>query len=582
MASLRAFFRALLRHRTTPSLRTLEAKAELLKPSDWLVLSVLGAVMAFATASMLASISLALAVEVPAHGGTYTEGLSESPRFLNPLLAISNTDRDLTTLVFSGLLRANHDGSLEYDLANAYTVSDDRLTYTFTLDSRARFHDGTPVTAEDVAFTIQESKNPDIKSPRRADWEGVSVEVLDPKTVSFTLKSPYAPFLENMTLGILPKHIWENVTPEEFPFSTVNAHPIGSGPYKVESMKQNSSGIPVEYRLKAVTEGTRIPYIERFIFKVYANADELKSALNKGEIGAVHSISTSGLVGAYTTNEAVFGRIFSVFFNQNQNKIFAEKSVRHALDRAVDKEMLVSTILEGHGSVIDGPLPPDSIASALKDERSAETRIAEAQAILVKAGWKAGEDGVFKKTTGSGKSKQTVRLSFSLSTSNIPELKRSAELVAEDWRKVGAEVELKFFDQNDLNVGVIRPRKYDALLFGLVIGRDLDLFAFWHSSQRNDPGLNIGLYATVDVDKKLETLRTETDPSLRLEKAHAVAEDIADDSAAVFLYTPYFVYVTPPNLSGVTLRTIGTPSDRFNAVDMWYLKTERVWPIFRK
>ncbi len=582
MASFRAFLRALIKPRTSGTLRKLEAASVVLKPFDWLVIAILGGVMAFATASMLASISLALAVEVPAQGGTYIEGLAESPRFINPLLAISDTDRDLTTLVFSGLLRANPDGSLAPDLASSYVISDDKLTYTFTLSDRARFHDGTAVTADDVVFTVQAAESPDIKSPRRADWEGVQVKAIDPKTVSFTLNSPYSPFLENMTLGILPKHIWQNVTSEEFPFSTINANPIGSGPYKVESLKRNNSGIPTEYRLAAVSEGTRIPYIQRFIFKIYANADEVKSALNKGEIDAAHSVDTSGLVGLHTIHEAIFGRVFSVFFNQSQNKIFAEKAVRQALDVSVDKQGLVSTVLGGHGSVIDGPLPPDSVGSAPRDERSKETRISEGQAILVKAGWKAGEDGVFTKTTGSGTKKQVTRLSFSLTTSNVPELKQSAEMVAEDWRKMGAEVELKFFDQNDLNVGVIRPRKYDALLFGLVIGRDLDLFAFWHSSQRNDPGLNIALYANVDTDKKLATLRTQTDPSLRLEKAHDVAEDITNDTAAVFLYTPYFVYVTPADLQGMSMSTIGTPSDRFNAADTWYLKTERVWPIFRQ
>ncbi|MES2014531.1 MAG: peptide ABC transporter substrate-binding protein [Patescibacteria group bacterium] len=582
MKSLRAFLSALLKRRDFRYTRALEAKASVLTPSDWLVVGVLGTVMAFTVASMLASISLSLALEVPAHGGTYTEGLAESPRFINPLLAVSDTDRDLTTLVFSGLLRANPDGTLSPDIASAYTISDDKLTYTFTISDAARFHDGTRVTAEDVAYTVRTAENPDMKSPRRADWEGVTVTVIDPKTVSFTLKSPYAPFIENMTLGILPKHIWQDVTPEEFPFSTINADPIGSGPYRVSSLKRNNSGIPIEYHLKAVSEGTRVPFIENFVFKIYANDDELKAALTKGEVGAAHSIDTTSLVGAHTVNEAVFGRVFSVFFNQSQNKIFAETAVRQALDAAVDKQALVSTVLGGHGAVIDGPLPPDSVTKSQTDSRSTDDRLAGARAILAKAGWKAGSDGILTKTVGSGKKKETLRLAFSLSTSNVPELKRTAEMVADDWRALGAEIELKFFDQNDLNVGVIRPRKYDALIFGLVIGRELDLFAFWHSSQRNDPGLNIALYVNNATDKKLEGLRTEQDQGNRLQKARDIANDITKDAAAVFLYTPYFVYVTPQALSGMHLGTILTPSDRFNAADTWYLRTERVWPIFTK
>jgi peptide/nickel transport system substrate-binding protein len=537
--------------------------------------------MGLAAATMLAAVSLALTVEVPAQGGTYTEGLVGSPRFINPLLAISDTDRDLTALVYSGLLKTNPDGSLSSDLARSYSISPDMRTYTFTLADNAVFHDGQPVTAEDVAFTVRAAEDPNIKSPRRADWEGVDVEVIDAKTISFTLKTPYAPFLQNMTLGILPKHLWQNVTPEEFSFSTLNADPVGSGPYEMESLKRNKSGIPTEYRLRAANRGTRIPYIQNFVFKIYSNADEVKAALNQGEVKAAYGVATNKIIAPHTVVEAVFDRIFGVFFNQSQNQLFAEKAVRQALNTAIDKKTLVSTVLGGHGSVIEGPLPPTSVDSAPQSGLSAAERIAEAKSILAAAGWKAGDDGILVKTITAGKKKSSERLSFSLSTSNVPELKQAAEIVAENWKAVGAEVELKLFDQNDLNVSVIRPRQYDALLFGLVVGKDLDLFAFWHSSQRNDPGLNIALYANVDTDKKLEALRTIADPAKRLEKAREVAKDITNDTAAVFLYTPYFAYVTPQNLSGIHLGTIATPSDRYAGVEEWYLQSERVWGIFK-
>lgn len=581
MKPLRAFFRTLSKHRVLGSFKRLERKTTVFTPSDWFVVGVLGTIMGLAAVTMLAAVSLALTVEVPARGGTYTEGLVGSPRFINPLLAVSDTDRDLTALVFSGLLKTNPDGSLSTDLARSYSVSSDMRTYTFTLSDNAVFHDGQPVTAEDVAFTVRAAENPNIKSPRRADWEGVDVEVIDPKTVSFTLKTPYAPFLQNLTLGILPKHLWQSVTAEEFSFSTLNADPVGSGPYEMESLKRNASGIPTEYHLRAASRGTRIPYIQHFVFKLYSNADDVKAAFNQGEIQAAYGVTTNKIIAPHTVDEAVFDRIFGVFFNQSQNQIFAEKAVRQALSAAIDKKALVSTVLGGHGSVIDGPLPPTSVDSVPEDGLSSAERISQAKSILGNAGWKPGADGILSKTVGTGKKKQSERLSFSLSTSNVPELKQAAEIVAGDWKAIGADVELKLFDQNDLNVSVIRPRTYDALLFGLVVGKDLDLFAFWHSSQRNDPGLNIALYANVDTDKNLEALRTISDQGKRLEKARQVAKDITNDTAAVFLYTPYFTYVMPQNLSGVHLGTIATPSDRYGSVDEWYLKSERVWPIFK-
>ncbi len=576
MALFSALVHALKRHRALPHLEAIKARVAFFRPFDWFVVSSLAVVMVLSVATMLAGVSLALTTKVPANGGSYSEGVVGSPRFINPLLAISETDQDLTKLVFSGLLKRNPDGSVVPDLASGYEISEDRTTYTVTLKEEARFQDGTPVTADDVVFTVRAAQNPEIKSPRRADWEGVLVETSDPYTITFTLSEPYAPFLQNLTLGILPKHLWGEVTPEEFPFTTLNAKPIGSGPYKVEGVRESNSGIPVEYRLKA-WGGVRTPYIESFVMRFYSNEDALQSAFTRNEIDAVHSVNPRTIPGDHKAYEGVFGRIFGVFFNQNQNALFADSVVREALDVAVDKKNIVDTVLGGYGSVIDGPLPPETTSSPSLGE---EDGAARARQLLADNGWEAGQDGILEKTSTKGGKKETKRLSFSLSTSNAPELKQAAEATAEGWRAIGAEVDLKFFEQNDLTVEVIRPRKYDALLFGEVVGREPDLFAFWHSSQRNDPGLNIALYANTDTDAKLSDARTEIDQSLRKKHTKEAADEIREEVAAVFLYAPHFVYVAPTSVSGVIFGTVAVPSDRFDAVDQWYLKTEQVWPLF--
>jgi len=223
----------------------LEAWATRFAPSDWLMVGILGFVMFFSAGAMLATASLTLSTQVPARGGTYIEGVIGSPRFVNPLLAISETDRDLSKLVYSGLLKMDPDGTLSPDLASSYTVSEDRLTYTFTIRPDAIFQNATPVTANDVAFTIRQAQNPEIKSPMRAHWEGVAISIIDQATISFTLKSPYAPFIENTTIGILPHLLWQEVNPEEFPFSTLNANPVGSGPFRVEGVKETPQESPL-------------------------------------------------------------------------------------------------------------------------------------------------------------------------------------------------------------------------------------------------------------------------------------------------------------------------------------------------
>jgi peptide/nickel transport system substrate-binding protein len=574
-----AFFSALTKRRRIPVLEHIE-KDGFLSPSDWAVVAILGFVMGLSALTLLAGVSIGLTTEVPARGGSYTEGVIGSPRFANPLLAVSETDRDLTKLVYSGLLKANPDTTLSEDLAESYTVSEDGRTYTFTLKEDARFHDGNPVTADDVAFTVRSAQNPSIKSPRRVDWEGVAVEVIDSRTIAFTLNAPYAPFLENATMGILPKVLWEKINTEEFSFTTLNTKPVGSGPFEVESIHQNSSGIPTEYRLKAFAGGVRVPYIDRFTVKFYPNEEELQAAFNRREIEAASSINPKVVSAPHEVYEAVFGRVFGIFFNQSQNTLFASETVRRALDAALDKELIISTVLSGYGSVIDGPLPPEHTDTEAESAATHEEKLAAARSLLTEAGWEAGEDGVLELTSTSKGKESVTRLSFSLSTSNTPELKQAAEIAAESWRTLGSEVSLKFFEQNDLSIEVIRPRRYDALLFGEVVGRKPDLFAFWHSSQRNDPGLNIALYANTDTDRNLEIARSDADPVEQRTRLLLAAEEIKSEVAAIFLYAPHFVYLASPRISGVTLGSVAVPADRFDSVDDWYLSSERIWPIF--
>ena len=546
-------------------------------PFDWLVVGVFLVLALLGAGTMLAQASLSLSVEVPVHGGTHREGVLGTPRFINPLLATSETDNDLTALVFGGLMKSEPDGSVSPYLAERYEISEDALQYTFYLKDAIFFHDGTPITAEDVVYTIQTAKNPVTKSPRRANWEGVDVIASDEKTVVFTLRVPYALFLENTTLGIMPKHLWSTLSAEEFPFSSLNTDPVGSGLFAVSSIKKNQSGVPTEYTLTTSKSTDRRPFIKRMVFTFFTDQEALFNALLAGDIDAAHS-----LVPAQDTNqvaeEAVFARVFGVFFNQNQQELFADAVVRRALNLALDKQRVVDTVVSGYGSVLNGPLPPEYVGAKAVPEDTFEERRLRAQELLEKNGWEKGEDGIFQKTV----KKKTRRLQFSLATANAPELKQSAELVAEMWRSFGVDVSLQFFDQNDLNTEVLRPRKYDALLFGLVVGRELDLFAFWHSSQRNDPGLNIALYANIAADKYLEEARNELDPSARREKASLAAEEIVQDTAAIFLYAPHFTYLHEPELRGVNLETVSTSRDRFAGIENWYVATQRVWPLFIK
>lgn len=559
---------------TIPGIATFEEKLiKTVTPSDWLVGGVFFVLMALGAGMMLIQASTALSEEIPVRGGVYREGVVGTPRFINPLLATSETDRDLTALVYGGLMEQEPDGVVSPFLAERYEVSEDGLQYTFYLKENIFFHDGAPITADDVLFTVQAAKNPDIKSPRRANWEGVEVVAVDPKTVIFSLRAPYALFIENTTLGILPKHLWGTIASDSFAFSDLNTTPVGSGMYEITNIKKNASGIPSEYTLSASPVSPVKPYIKTLLFSFYSNQTSLREAFERGDIDGAYSVIPPS--NTAVLEEAIFSRIFGVFFNQNQKELFASEAVRRALNQAIDKQKIIDTVVSGYGSPLSGPLPPEQVVRK-ESETEDHERVASAERILESDGWVRGEDGFYSKT----EKKETTRLAFALATANVPELKAAAEVVVATWRELGADVSLQLFEQNDLNLDVLRPRKYDALLFGLVVGRELDLFAFWHSSQRNDPGLNIALYANIDTDTYLEAARNELDHTKRRVLAEQAAQEIAKETAAVFLYAPHFTYAHTPVLQGITLRSVSTPSDRFAGIEEWYVKTERVWPLF--
>lgn len=530
--------------------------------------------------SLLYQVNKIFLVEIPDYGGTLTEGIVGSPRFVNPLLASSDIDKDLTSLIYSGLMKTDSKGNLSVDLADEYKMSDDSLTYTFKIKDGATFHDGTKVTSDDVVFTIEKAQNSELKSPREANWSGVKVSKIDDKTVAFTLKQPFNAFLQNATLGILPKHIWNKASIEEFPFSQFNTKPIGSGPYKIDYITYSSSGLPSEYHLVSFNKySLGKPYIDKIIIKAYQNEKDIVDAYKNKDIESLHSISPRELPALQVKSDEIIlsplPRIFGVFFNQNYAPIFINKEVRQALNIALDKKAIIDDVFGGYGQIIDSPIPL-KILSSKNDAMSQEERIEKAKTILTKAGWKQDSNGIFQKKD----KKETITLSFSITTGNVPELKETAYMVQKQWQQIGAVVEVKIFEIGDLNQNIIKPRKYDSLLFGEVIGKDVDLYPFWHSSQRNSPGLNIAMYANLKADKLLENIRNTSNSELKQNYFNAFNKEITDDLPAVFIYSPHFIYIVPKKVKNISLEQITTTNERFSEVSKWYIETNNVWKIF--
>lgn len=508
-------------------------------------------------------------VEVPAYGGSITEGVIGTPRFINPVFAQSNPDRDLTALVYSGLVR-EVDGKIVPDLAESYTISPDGKEYTFVLQDDALFHDGERVKPEDVVFTITTLQDFLIKSPYRTRWEGVESEQIDARTVVVRLRQPFSNFLDNMTIGILPSHLWRDIPPEQFGFSEYNIRPIGSGPYKFKSLRESGSGIPVQYTLESYRDFTLgRPYIEQIKINFYANEEEAIAAYASGNVDMVASITPSAEIEEDNAHIIHYplDRVFGLFFNPNGNQLLRSEYIIEAIDLAIDKEHIVDTVLHGYGSVADGPVPK-------MDEGENNYDPERARGLLESNGWQLNEETNMREKNINN---QITPLVIALSTNNAPELKHTAELVRAYLSNIGIGTDIKLFEPGNLQQDIIRQRDYEALLFGQIINQESDLYAFWHSSQRNDPGLNVSVYTNSRVDALLEQIRIETNADEVANLLERVSDIITEEKPAVFLYNPSLIYIVDEDVKGLIPAQIGNMENRFLDVHKWFLKTEKIW-----
>lgn len=540
-----------------------------LTPTEFAVVVLAALLMIVGVLGLLHQLQLAVSTTVPVQDGRISEGIVGFPRYINPVIASANADQDVTALVYAGLTKLTTSGEIELDLAGDLVTSTDGSIYTFTIRDDATFHDGHPVTAEDVVYTVNMLQDQRVGSPLTADWSGVSVRATDDQTVVFELNEPFRDFLYNTRVGILPKHLWINETADTFPFSPLNTNPVGAGPYQVVDIDRNDEGLPTQYELTNFADYHNQPFIAEIKLNFFTSSAEREEAFENGRIDSIYGLDPE-TVGRFDIEQlatAPLTRIFAIFLNQNNNEAFVDTRVREALAVTIDKDTLINEVLNGYASPISGPLPTDV---ATNEAVTADERTAQARTLLETAGWSGSE--VLTNSAGE-------QLTITLTTADIPSLRKTANFVAESWRDLGIVVNVTTLPTSDLSQEVIRPRTYEALLFGQLINQGRDLYPFWHSSELDDPGLNLALYANSTVDSLLEQYRQATSSTAQTRLAEEASEVIVTEQPAIFLYSPHFLYAVPENLK-LTLPPIGVPADRFARIESWYSKTINVWNAF--
>lgn len=521
-------------------------------------------------------------ISVPEVGGKYIEGVLEEPRFINPILATNDTERSLVNLIFQKLFYYDAHGSLQPNAAERYSVSSDGKKYTIILKKDNRWHDGKILTADDVMFTIAMIQNPDYRSPLRPNWQGVTAEKQDEWTIVLTLRQPYAPFAQNLTFGILPKHIWSTIRAENSLQAEFNVKPVGSGPYQFSKFTRSPQGSILSYTVDRRTDApsNQPPYIETIIFQTFSSEETMLSALQRGKIDGISFVSAKNINKIQPRTHSLYTvrlpQIFALFLNQTKNTLLADKNVREALDRAISRAEIIDRIFHGGASAIGAPLPAGSfgfdetITAPEQDREKAVT-------LLRSAGWHINpETGMQERKIKAQKNEpeKIEQLHFNLVTSQWPDLVETAQLIKDQLKQIGIDITVEVSSISELEYQYIRPRNYDILLFGEGFGRDPDPFAFWHSSQIKHPGLNLSLYSNKKVDALLESARRAHNQQDIESKYREMQKLIVQDKPALFLYTPNYFFAVKNSVRGITVENLSKPSDRFYEAPGWYIDTD--------
>ncbi len=513
-------------------------------------------------------------VIVPDRGGTYIEGLVGAPQYINPILCHYNqVDSDLVALIFSGLTKLNEKSEIVPDLAQDYQVSEDGTVYTFRLRSNVFWHDGQPLTADDVVFTIQAIQDPDFKgAPYLADlWRDVAVEKVDERTVRFTLNEPFTPFIDYTTIGLLPQHLLKDVPAEELPTHPFNLQPVGTGPFAFKHLNDNA--ILLQSNLQPWRQP---PFLEQVQFKFFPSYETLFHAYDQGEVEGIPGLRPADLewvqqresLQLFTTILSGYSVIYLNSHNPN-TVFFQDKNVRQALLYGLDRQRLINEVLNGQGLVAHSPILPNSWAfdPQIKKYGYDPKRAGE---LLDQAGW--------TDTDGDGiRDREGLPLRFAFLGSDDALRRQILEEVTRQWAQIGVKAEPQTAGVSGLIRDFLRPRHFDAVLVEWdSLPADPDPYPLWHSTQASEDGQNYGAFVNQEADKLIEEARRITDTTRRTELYRAFQEIFAEEVPAILLAYPTYNYAVDQVIHDVQIGPLQTPSDRFRTIHEWYIATRRI------
>ncbi len=514
-----------------------------------------------------------------APGGIYTEALIGSMGRLNPMLDWNNpADRDVNRLIFSGLIRFDSHGLPQPDLAEAWGTSPDGTLYNFSIRPNAVWHDGEPVTSDDVIFTVEMIKSAGSLFPQDIKdlWSQVEIKRLDDKTLQFKLAEPFAPFLDYVTFGVLPKHLLESVPADQLATAEFNLQPIGTGPFKFERLMTSSGQITGVVLAVNQDYYLQPPFIEQVVFRYYPNSAAAFDAYQQGEVLGVSQLTNDVLQPALMeTNLSVYTsrlpQLGLVFLNLNNPSVpfLQNEKIRHALLLGINRNTIVSHIMQGQAIIADGPILTGSWA--YYEEIQHYDFDPDAAMVLLKD-----EGYVIPAGGGDVRARDGQSLTFTLVHPDDTVHTQIAQTIQADLALIGVQVDLQSVSYDSLLNDFLATRNYQAALADLNTARmpDPDPYLFWHQSEATG-GQNYSQWDNRTASEFLETARTEADFASRARLYRNFQVVFAKDLPSLPLYYPVYSYGVDSQVQGVQVAPMYDISDRLALINEWYLVTRR-------
>jgi peptide/nickel transport system substrate-binding protein len=564
------------KHKIIPTWKQLKYLNQVLSQKEKKLIKLFSLIIIVCLVLLIGRFYFAHSEIVPQKGGRYIEGLVGQPKFINPVLAVDETDLTLVNLIFSGLLKLNQNSELQPDLVKSFVFNPEQKEHIFCLKENVYWHDGEKLDIEDILFTFSLIKNPVFKSPLLEKIKNIQINQIDENCFQVAAENSSITFWSNLTFGILPEHIWGKIKPENFTQSEFNLKPVGTGPYKFASLARNLENKIKLYDL-IINEKfyDQSPFIKDLVFSFYSDFDQALEMLKNQEIEGLNYSSKQlnqdlSFVGNFKYYQFNLPYYTAVFLNlrdfpiEEKINYLQEKSVRKALAYLTPKQEIFSQVFNEQGIVIHGPILPYSAYYNPKI-KTYNYEPTTAENLLTMAGWRKNTDFY---------EKNNKILEISLTTVDQPDFVKTAQLIQKSWQNIGLKVKLIIVPPEQIKE-IIKNRNFQAFLYGVLENYNPDPFFLWHSSQIYPPGLNLTAFNYRRSDELLEKSSLAQNQEEKRKYYHEFQEIIVDNVPAIFLYNQIHGYLVDQKIKGIEINFITHPADRFNNIENWYIKTRR-------